>query len=159
MLGISLCVPSPCTLCFRLCEKQIAQLQGAGARREGADPGPMTHNRCPKRLSPLESTEKCPGHQKGLNARTERGIFKMSNFQGRDENAGRGWDRTLAVSWKGKSKGGSLSFSSTNPHKVRRNTTFLPHHTYSYPPPPKKSIRVPELCFTERLGIVKLGIT
>lgn len=65
-----------------------------------------------------------------------RGIFKMSNFQGRDENARRGETGHWRYSGRGKARG-SLSSSSTNPPKNQKK-----HNILSTPPhifiPPKK---------------------
>ena len=65
-------------------------------------------------------------------------------------------------SGRGKAKGRSLSSSSTNPYKIRRNTTFLPHHTNSYQKKKKKKkypLEYLNSALLKELGTVKLGIT
>ena len=130
--GSASCVPSPCTLCFRLCEKQTAQLQGQGQdkRELTLDQWPTTTARKDlAHLSLLKSvlvTRRDSVHTlKGEFSKwiTSRGGMKMQ------EGGETGHWR---YSGRGKAKGRSLSSSSTNPYKIRRNTTFLPHHTYSY---------------------------
>ena len=62
-------------------------------------------------------------------------------------------------SGRGNAKGESLSSSSTNPHKIRRNTTSLPHHTYSYQKKKKKNpLEYLNFALLKELGTVKLGI-